>query len=83
MTKTMQLLIARAKTSPRGVGVVQRTWGRGPQGGSQEHGSRECDALRKLVEIGVAEIVNTYTSTIPNSGYTTWVSDKTYRIVGA
>ena len=81
MTKTMKALVERAQTSPRGVGVVQRTWGRGPQGGSQSHGSRECDALNKLVALGIAEIVQTYTSTIPQSGHTTWVSDKTYRII--
>ena len=83
INKTMQALLDRAQTNHRGIGVVQVTWGRGPQGGQTRHGYRESDALHKLVEFGLVEIVETYTSTIPNSGHTTWVCDKTYRIIPA
>ena len=83
MTKTMQALLNRAQenASRPNIGVATLAWGTGPQGGRINHGSRELDALHKLVKMGLVEIVKQYTSTIPNAGHTIWVCDTTYRVI--
>ena len=83
MTKTMQELIERAKSSPNrpNISVVQRTCGTGPKGGRINHGSRESKALHDLMKLGLVEIVDTYKVAIPNSGSAIWVYDTTYRVL--
>ena len=83
ITKTMQDLLDRAQTnkSRPNISSVETAWGRGSGGGKINHGNREASALRKLVEMGLVEIIAQDTSAIPNNGYTMWVRDVVYKII--
>ena len=76
LNKTEQKLIDRA--SDRGIIVVTRIYGRGKEGGRVTYGQRELNAAFSLVEKGLIVRLRVEKATLPNGGYTTWVSDHVF-----
>ena len=57
LTKTQQALLDRANARDGRISSVEACGGKGAKGGRLSWGARERDALNKLAELGLVEII--------------------------
>ena len=80
LTKTEKMLLEEAKRHG-GRYSVQTCYGRGPYGGKTNYGSRERNAMFKLVERGLIEITCRNPWNDVNRGYTQGGTVFAFRII--
>jgi hypothetical protein len=59
---------------------VSRCHGQGPNGGRVSTGARGSDAAHSLVKSGVFSVVDKYSSTQSDGGYTITIMDTVYKL---
>ena len=79
LTKTQQALIDRARLYG-GMATIDAGSGRGALGGRISFGSRERDALHKLVEMGLVEITNRIKDVDYNRGNSIHTTTTMYKL---
>lgn len=79
--RTVRLSAAQAtllaRVQERGRVAVEMAYGRGRQGGRVSTGAREYQAATGLVAKGLLRVTHRNKSTLPNGGYTVWVTSLT------
>lgn len=69
------------QASERGIVGVQQHFGTGANGGDVRGGSRRYEAARKLVEMGLLEVVARHRDIIQAQGHTSYTHSMTLRPV--